>query len=87
MESITIKVHEGMLKEIEKCIKPSYGTKSEFIREAIREKLEEKRKQEIIEKLRQGLGSVKRKTTPKEEEEIGERVVMEIAKELGIDLN
>ena len=40
MESITIKVSTQMAKEIEKAMKPNYSTKTEFIRAALREKLE-----------------------------------------------
>ena len=45
MESITIKVHDEMAEEIDKSIKPYYGTKTEFIREAIREKLKKLKKE------------------------------------------
>jgi Arc/MetJ-type ribon-helix-helix transcriptional regulator len=39
MQTITLKVDEAFAKEIQKAMHPHYSTKTEFIREAIREKL------------------------------------------------
>ena len=39
LESITIKVPKEMAKEIDEILTPYYGTRTEFIREAIRDKL------------------------------------------------
>lgn len=64
MESITIKVESDFADEIEKAMRPMYSTKTEFIREAIRDKISSLREQ----KLRQYLGSSKTKTSPEEEE-------------------
>jgi ribosomal protein L31 len=39
MESITIKVEPALAKEIDRAMHPLYSTKTEFIREAIRDKI------------------------------------------------
>ena len=87
MESVTIKVHKEMLNEIKKSIKPDYGTKSEFIRDAIREKLEKKRQKELIKHFEKYFGGVKKKTSYKREKEIREIVGKKYAKKFGIELD
>ena len=86
MESITIKVEDNLAKEIDKAMKPYYSTKTEFIREAIREKLIALRKEFAIEGLKKHFGKAKAKTTYKEEGEIREKVGKEFAKKFGISL-
>lgn len=87
MESITIKVEESLGKEIEKAMNPDYSTKTEFIREAIRDKLKALRKDKILEELKRHLGKAKRKTTSKEEKEIRESVAKAYLKKHGILLD
>ena len=48
MESITIKVEDDLAREINKAMKLLYSTKTEFIREAIRDKLVALRKEQAI---------------------------------------
>ena len=86
MESITIKVEDNLAKEIGKAMKPFYSTKTEFIREAIREKLVALRKEQSIEELKKHFGKAKTKTSYKEEREIRERVGKQLAKKFGIRL-
>ena len=86
MESITIKVEEGLAKEIGRAMKPYYSTKTEFIREAIREKLIASRKELAIEELRKHFGKAKTKTSYDEEKEIKEKVGKKFAKKFGIRL-
>lgn len=69
MESITIKVNEEMAKSIEKAMKPNYATKTEFIRSAVRDKLEEWEKKQIIKELKKLQGSAKQKPNPLSQEE------------------
>ncbi len=57
MESITIKVDESMARSIEKAMKPHYATKTEFIREAIREKIENR--SDLMRQLVAGLQDIK----------------------------
>ncbi|MEK6943615.1 MAG: ribbon-helix-helix domain-containing protein [Nanoarchaeota archaeon] len=87
MESITIKVEDNLAKEIDKAMKPYYSTKTEFIREAIRDKLIDLKKEQAAKKLRAYFGSSKVKTSQKEEREIREKVGNKFAKKFGIRLN
>ena len=66
MESITIKVQEQMFEEIESIIKKDYGTKTDFIREAIRDKIKEIRKEKALEMLAKNFGKSKKKVSNKE---------------------
>lgn len=50
MESITIKVDEQMAKAIEQSMKPLYATKTEFIREAIRDKIKKQEREAFLKK-------------------------------------
>mgnify|MGYP001617749870 FL=1 len=86
MESITIKVEEDLAKEMDKAMKPFYSTKTEFIREAIREKLMALRKEYAIEELKKHFGKAKTKTSYKEDREIREKVGKQFAKKFGIKL-
>ncbi len=46
METITLRVDQDFAKEIERTMHPYYSTKTEFIREAIRDKIRSIRKEE-----------------------------------------
>ncbi|MFP4118315.1 MAG: hypothetical protein ACLFTR_05330 [Candidatus Woesearchaeota archaeon] len=46
METITLRVDKEFSKEIERSMHPYYSTKTEFIREAIRDKIKRIRKEE-----------------------------------------
>ncbi len=74
MESITIKVEEDFAKEIEKAMKPYYSTKTEFIREAIRDKIKLQRREEITERLKKSFGIAKTNTSDEELRTIREKV-------------
>lgn len=86
MESITIKVEEDLAKEIGKALKPYYSTKTEFIREAIRDKLMNLRNGHAMEELNNHFGKAKAKTNYNEEGEIREKVGRQFAKKFGIKL-
>lgn len=86
MESITIKVEDDFAKEIEKAMHPYYTTKTEFIREAIRDKVIDLRKERAKEKLKKYLGWSKTNTSDEELERIREKVGKEIMKEHRIKL-
>jgi metal-responsive CopG/Arc/MetJ family transcriptional regulator len=85
MESITIKVNDAMAKEIEKAMKPDYSTKTEFIRDALREKLNKIRQTKEYKELRKYLGILKTKTTDEELHKIREKVVNRMFKERGLE--
>ena len=67
MESITIKVEDNLVKEIDKAMKPYYSTKTEFIREAIRDKLIDLKKSKL-QKFRAYFGSSKVKPARRKKE-------------------
>lgn len=86
MESITIKVEESLAKEIDKAMKPDYSTKTEFVREAIRDKLKAIRTQKALEALQRNFGKAKVQTPLEEDRKIREEVAKEFAKKFGIEL-
>lgn len=84
MQSITIKVEDAMANEIEKAMHPLYATKTEFIREAIREKIEVERKEQILRQLKKVFGKGKPKNNFSDRE-IREIAGKELLKEYGLD--
>jgi len=85
MESITIKVEPALAKEIDKAMHPLYSTKTEFIREAIREKIKKLNIEQDLEEYRKThppWGA--KQTTYEEERRIREEVGKEILKEHGL---
>ena len=84
MESITIKVEDKLAKEIEKARELEYSTKTEFIREAIRDKLKEIRREALIREFIKFKGKAKIKTSDAERQKIGEEVFNEFVKEKGL---
>ena len=74
METISLKLEEGILKEIdEKLAKHRYSTRTEFIRDAIREKLTDLEKENLLKVVAKLHGSSKRKTTDEQLHKAGER--------------
>ncbi|MBI2673632.1 hypothetical protein HYX19_05195 [Candidatus Woesearchaeota archaeon] len=64
METITIKMEDRMLVEIDQKLgEHRYSTRTEFIRDAIREKLSELEKEQVLKLLSQLKGVSKRKTS------------------------
>lgn len=64
METISLKIEENLLKEIDnKLTQHRYGTRTEFIRDAIREKLSDLEKEQVLRDLVKLKGSSKRKTS------------------------
>ena len=64
METISLKMEDNMLSEIDQKLgQHRYSTRTEFIRDAIREKLSELEKQEVLKNLSKLQGSSKKKTS------------------------
>jgi metal-responsive CopG/Arc/MetJ family transcriptional regulator len=64
MEAVSLKLETGVLREIDqKLSKHRYSTRTEFIRDAIREKLSDLEKEEVLKAIVELKGSSKRKTT------------------------
>ena len=87
METISIKLEDDFLHDIEETIKKHrYSTKTEFVREAIRDKVKELEKEEILKKLAKFKGSLKGKAKMSDEE-AGRLASLKIAKKFGIKLD
>ena len=87
METISIKLEDDFLHDIEETIKKHrYSTKTEFVREAIRDKVKELEKEEILKKLAKFKGSLKGKAKMSDEE-AGNRAIRTIAKRLNVSLD
>jgi metal-responsive CopG/Arc/MetJ family transcriptional regulator len=86
METVCIKVEDELLDRVNQSMKKSgYSTKTEFIREAIREKLEDDEKEVLIKEFLKFRGKG-RSTTDEERRNTREKVMLEIAKEKGWEI-
>ena len=88
METVSVRFEEDFVEDMEKVMKGHrYATKTEFIREAVREKMNELEKQEAllwVERI-YGAGAKKgRKITNANIHKVREQIAREIAKELEI---
>lgn len=84
MDMISLKMDEKMLKDMDNALKNNwYSTRTEFIREAIREKLSEIEREEAIKKLAamRGAFKPKHKLSKEEEEEKYDRIRQEVFEE------
>ena len=74
METVCIKMEEEILHEIDKKLtEHRYSTRTEFIRDAIREKLSDLEKEDVLRELKRLRGSSKRRTTDEQLHKAGER--------------
>jgi metal-responsive CopG/Arc/MetJ family transcriptional regulator len=81
METICIKIDKNLARDMEKFMKKKrYSTKTELIREAIRDKMSEYEKKEAVEWLRKLSGSSKKNTTDKQVHRVRERLAKEYEK-------
>ena len=64
METVSLKLDSRFAKDVEKTMKRHrYSTKTEFIREAIRDKITDLEKQEALLRFKAGYGASKKKTS------------------------
>lgn len=83
MESISLKLNTRFSHDIEKVMKRHrYSTKTEFIREAIRDKIRDIEKEEAILRARNLYGASKRRTTDAQLHEAREKAFEELDKEI-----
>ena len=74
MESISLKLDEKFLRRIKETMeKHHYTTTTEFVREAIRDKLTDLEKAEMLAALKRVAGSSKRRTTDEQLHAAGEK--------------
>ncbi|MFT4326265.1 MAG: ribbon-helix-helix domain-containing protein [Candidatus Woesearchaeota archaeon] len=85
MQSITIKLDDAMAQSMQKHLKPYYSTKTEFIREAIRDKLKQLEQEYITLQLKKLQGSVVDKGVRLTEKDY-ERMLEELTPEKSLEL-
>jgi len=80
-ELVTFKMDSGFLKEVDKSVKQgSYHNRTEFIREALRQKVDEVKLKKIEAVLNKYRGKAPRQTTDEERAKVREQVFMEFEK-------
>ena len=83
MESVSLKLEDEFLKDIENIMKKHrYTTKTEFSREAIRDKIKDLEKEELLLRAKKLYGASKRKTTDEDIHKAGEKAFQELEREL-----
>lgn len=79
MEVLNIKIEKGIIKDIDKSLKKyRYSTRSEFVRDAIRQKLTDLEKEELMKAAAKARGSSRHKTTDKQIHETRERLAKQL---------
>jgi len=80
-EMITLKLDDKFLGDIDMVVKKDrYHNRTEFIREALRDKLEEARYKKCLAELAHLRGASTKKTSSKEYEEIRRKAFQELSK-------
>jgi metal-responsive CopG/Arc/MetJ family transcriptional regulator len=81
LETISLKMEKAILQEIDRKL-PSYrySTRTEFIRDAIRSKMSELEKRELLKAVDKIYGASKRKTTDRQLHEAKERAFEDLEK-------
>lgn len=75
MENVSIKLEKNFLRVIEEVMKRNnYSTKTEFLREALRDKIKELEKEERLKRIEKLFGSSKHKTTDKQLHKVREEL-------------
>lgn len=87
MESITIKVSDEMAAEIEKAMKPHYSTKTEFVREAMRDKIKQIQSDRFLQALKKFQGAAKVHVSDEQLHATREKIAREYAKKFGVKLD
>jgi metal-responsive CopG/Arc/MetJ family transcriptional regulator len=83
MEVVTVKFQEDVLERIDNSIsKHNFNSRTEFIREAVRDKLAELSKEDLIKEFLKFKGKAKKQTTYEENRKTKEIVSKELMQEL-----
>jgi metal-responsive CopG/Arc/MetJ family transcriptional regulator len=83
MEMISVKFQEDVLGKIdESIIKHNFNSRTEFIREAVRDKLSELDKQALLEQFLKYRGGARKKTTDEQNMQTKQQVSKELMAEL-----
>lgn len=87
MEAISLKLDENLLSNMDANLKKhNYSTRTEFIRTAIRDKLEELSRDDLIKEFMKFKGKAPRKTSDEERTKTREKVFLQMAKEKGWEI-
>ena len=82
-EMITLKLDDKFLDDIDAAVKKGkYHNRTEFIREALRGKVEDAKLKEAMMEIAHLKGAAKKKTTPEEYEHIRKKAFEELAASL-----
>ncbi len=83
METVSVKFNEDILKKVDKSISEhNFNSRTEFIRDAVRDKLTELSKEDLMKEFLKFRGKAKRKTTSEENRKTKEAVSKELMEEL-----
>jgi len=83
MEIVTVRFQENVLKNMDKAIKKhNYNSRTEFIRECVRKRLEENKLREAMASIAHLKGASKKRISDEEIEKAREKAFDEIAKKL-----
>ena len=83
MEVVTVKFQEDVLEAIDKSIaQHNFNSRTEFIREAVRDKLTNLSREDLIKEFMKYRGKAKKKTTYEDDRRTREKVSKEYFKEL-----
>ena len=87
METVSFKLHEDVLKKIDTILGPlNFNNRTEFIREAVREKLNSIETEKFMKRLAQHKGAAKVKISDEKLREIKEGAARKYAEKFGIFL-
>jgi metal-responsive CopG/Arc/MetJ family transcriptional regulator len=82
MDVLNIKIEKGIIRDIDKSLrKYRYSTRSEFVRDAIRQKLTDLEKEELMRAVAKVRGSSKHKTSDTQVHETRERLIKKLEKQ------
>ncbi len=89
MEVVSVKFQENVLKKIDSSMsRHNFNSRTEFIREAVRDKLEELNREELIQEFMKMKGKSKKKTTYEENrrtrEEVGRELIEKYNKKFNL---
>jgi len=84
MEVVTVKFQEDVLKRIDETISEhNFNSRTEFIREAVRDKIAELSKEELMKEFLKFRGKARKKTTFEDNLKTKQAVSKELMDELG----
>ena len=87
METVTFKMQESVLKKVDRILRPlNFNTRTEFIREAIRDKLHKIETEKFMKRLAKIKGSATKKVSDEEFEKSREKAFLELAEQFDVKL-